>query len=140
MHDAYHEQPLLTRMRIVLWLAMATGAAAGRPADSAAAAQRRICDMWPKPGTQGCDGLLRVPLAQDNATRQALGAKMAAALRRGRLTVAALGDSITAGHDNFYNQSWVPQLRELLAAPLQEVGIELVLHNFAVGNMVRVSA
>ena len=110
-------------MRIVLWLAMVTGAAAAcRPADCAAAAQRRICGMWPKPGTQGCDGLLRVPLAQDNATRE------------------ALGDSITAGHDNFYNQSWVPQLRELLAAPLQEVGIELVLHNFAVGNMVRVSA
>ena len=128
-------------MRTVLWLAMVTGAAAAcRPAVCAAAAQRRICDMWPKPGTQGCDGLLRVPLAQDNATRQALGAKMAAALRRGRLTIAALGDSITAGHDNFYNQSWVPQLRELLAAPLQEVGIELVLHNFAVGNMVRVSA
>ena len=120
---------------------MVTGtAAAGRPADIAAAAQRRICGLWPKPGTQGCDGLLRVPLAQDNATAAALGAKMAAALRRGRLTVAALGDSITAGHDNFYNQSWVPQLRELLAAPLQEVGIELVLHNFAVGNMVRVSA
>ena len=131
----------MTIMRTVLWLAMVTGAAATcRPADCAAAAQRRICDMWPKPGTQGCDGLLRVPLAQDNATRQALGAKMAEALRRGRLTVAALGDSITAGHDNFYNQSWVPQLRELLAAPLQEVGIELVLHNFAVGNMVRVSA
>ena len=128
-------------MRTVLWLAMVTGAAvACRPAACAAAAQRRICDMWPKPGTQGCDGLLRVPLAQDNATRQALGAKMAAALRRGRLTIAALGDSITAGHDNFYNQSWVPRLRELLAAPLQEAGIELVLHNFAVGNMVRVSA
>ena len=123
-------------MCIVLWLAMATGTgAAGRPAACAAAAQRRICDMWPKPGTQGCDGLLRIPLAQDNATREALGAKMAAALRRGKLTIAALGDSITAGHDNFYNQSWVPQLRELLAAPLQEVGIKLVLHNFAVGNM-----
>ena len=128
-------------MRTVLRLAMVTGAAtACRPAACAAAAQRRICDMWPKPGTQGCDGLLRVPLAQDNATRSALGAKMAAALRRGRLTIAALGDSITAGHDNFYNQSWVPQLRELLAAPLREAGIELVLHNFAVGNMVRVSA
>ena len=126
----------LTIMRIVLWLAIATGAAAScRPAACAAAAQRRICDMWPKPGTQGCDGLLRVPLAQDNATRQALGAKMAAALRRGRLTVAALGDSITAGHDNFYNQSWVPQLRELLAAPLREVGIDLRIENFAVGNM-----
>ena len=122
-------------MRMVLWLAMATGAGAGRPADSAAAAQRHICGMWPKPGTQGCDGLLRVPLAQDNATREALGARMAAALRRGRLTIAALGDSITAGHDNFYNQSWVPQLRGLLAAPLQEVGIELVVENFAVGNM-----
>ena len=60
---------------MVLWLAMATGAGAGRPADSAAAAQRHICGMWPKPGTQGCDGLLRVPLAQDNATREALGAK-----------------------------------------------------------------
>ena len=78
-------------MRTVLWLAMVTGAAAAcRPAACAAAAQRRICDMWPKPGTQGCDGLLRVPLAQDNATRAALGEKMAAALRRGRLTVAAL--------------------------------------------------
>ena len=123
-------------MRTVLWLAMVTGAAAAcRPAACAAAAQRRICDMWPKPGTQGCDGLLRVPLAQDNATRAALGEKMAAALRRGRLTVAALGDSITAGHDNFYNQSWVPQLRGLLEAPLQEVGIELFIENFAVGNM-----
>ena len=74
-------------MRMVLWLAMATGAGAGRPADSAAAAQRHICGMWPKPGTQGCDGLLRIPLAQDNATREALGAKMAAALRRGKLTI-----------------------------------------------------
>ena len=86
-------------------------------------------------GHAGLRGLLRVPLAQDNATREALGARMAAALRRGRLTIAALGDSITAGHDNFYNQSWVPQLRGLLAAPLQEVGIELVVENFAVGNM-----
>ena len=123
-------------MCTVLWLAMATGTgAAGRPAACAAAAQRRICGLWPKPGTQGCDGLLRVPLAQDNTTRLALGEKMAAALRRGRLTIAALGDSITAGHDNFYNQSWVPQLRELLAAPLQEAGIELFVENLAVGNM-----
>ena len=69
MHDAYHEQPLLTIMRIV-WLAIATGAAAAcRPAACAAAAQRRICGMWPKPGTRGCDGLLRVPLAVVAAAR-----------------------------------------------------------------------
>ena len=93
-----------------------------------------ICGMWPKPGTQGCDGLLRVPLAQDNAIpkRSARGWRRRCGVGSSRSRRSA---TRSRPGTTTYNQSWVPQLRGLLAAPLQEVGIELVVENFAVGNM-----
>ena len=111
------------------------GAARKIPAAAVEAEMARLCALWPVPGSRGCGGLLHAPLAQDARTAALLGEKLRRAAGRGAFVVAAFGDSITAGHDNFYNQSWVPQLTALLGPFLAAFGVDLVVENFAVGNI-----
>ncbi len=43
------------------------------------------------------------------------------------------GSSVTAGHDNYYNQSW-PQVFERRMLPIFEaIGVKLLVHNIAQG-------
>lgn len=137
-------------MVLVPWCAFGLGASLGaegrhpRGGERAAldAAVDGICSMWPRRsrGGGGCDGLLRDPLfgvgVSDEAARGQLGRRISRAVRkRKKLTVVLLGDSVAAGHDNYYNQSFGPLLVELLGPALAAAGAELVVENFAVGNI-----
>lgn len=43
------------------------------------------------------------------------------------------GSSVTAGHDNYYNESYPYIVKKRMATMLQMVGIELIVHN--IGNI-----
>ena len=114
-----------------------------KPQDVTAIAKEaieEICGLWPlnARGTRGCDGLLRAPIVAGAGLRDdgRLARRVRdAVLRRKVLTIALFSDSITAGHGNFYNQSFAVQLEELLGPALRKVGAALVVENFAVGNI-----
>ena len=101
----------------------------------------KICELWPPRarGPRGCDGLLREPVrpagGAPNASEHLRRRIDAAVRQRRRLVIALLGDSVIAGHDNFYNQTLAPLLLELLGPPLEASGAALVVENFAVGSV-----
>ncbi len=44
------------------------------------------------------------------------------------------GSSVTAGHDNFLNESYPQVYERRMKGPLQALGIELIMHNIAMGS------
>ena len=142
MHDAYHEQfPLLTPTDNNAHSVVAGNGHRDRRHLQARRLRRRRAApyLWPV-AQAGHAGLRRAAAhpagAGQHNTRGARCGRWRRRCGRGRLTIAALGDSITAGHDNFYNQSWVPQLWELSPRqPLQEAGIRAFRRELRRGNM-----
>ena len=48
--------------------------------------------------------------------------------------VVFAGSSVTAGHDNFLNESYAQVYERRMRAPLEALGIEFKMHNIAMGG------
>ena len=55
-------------------------------------------------------------------------------LEKDRFLMTFGGSSVTAGHDNYYNQSYPYVVKRRLGPILKEVGVELLVHDIAQGK------
>merc|ERR1719183_625671 len=91
-------------------------------------------DMWPVPDGKAKE-FLQAPWGYPSPDQgDALRAKLRARwLHHEPFVFASLGSSVTAGHDNYWNQSWPFELRRLLDPVFGALGSGFELRQRAVG-------
>ena len=53
---------------------------------------------------------------------------------RQKFVIGVMGTSVTAGHDNFFNESWSMMLGNLLRSPFGAAGMDVEVRNHAIGG------
>jgi len=98
-------------------------------------ALRNLENVWPMiNGKDFLESTTNYRPPEEAATLK-LRARLRARFERGETFVfAAFGDSITAGHENFFNQSWPVQLQKILEPTFTQLGFGFEARNRGLGG------
>ncbi|CAK0873330.1 unnamed protein product [Prorocentrum cordatum] len=128
---------MATTSRAVL-LASAAGLAAGLRVSTHAneiieAALARLEGMWPETGKEMLEDVFssNPPRDEGRALQQRLLQKFR---DHSAFVFAAFGSSVSAGHDNFMNQSWPFELERLLKPTFTELGFDFEMRQRSAGG------
>jgi hypothetical protein len=119
-------------------LASAAGLAAGLQVTTQAneiiqAAIDKLEGMWPQKGKQVLEDIfgLHPPYDDGRALQERLLVKFH---EKKTFVFAAFGSSVSAGHDNFMNQSWTFELERLLKPTFKDLGFDFEMRQRAAGG------
>jgi len=119
-------------------LAAAASSAAGLQVTTQAneviqAAIDRLEGMWPQKGRQVLQDIFgSIPPRDEGRAAQE---RLLQRFRQGKAFVfAAFGSSVSAGHDNYMNQSWPFELERLLKPTFKELGFDFEMRQRAAGG------
>jgi hypothetical protein len=128
----------MTSMSKAALFASAAGLAAGlkvttQPNEVIQAAIDRLEGMWPQKGKQILEDIFGSipPHDEGRGLQQRLQRKFQ---RHETFVFAAFGSSVSAGHDNFINQSWPFELERLLKPTFKELGFDFEMRQRAAGG------
>jgi hypothetical protein len=128
----------MTSMSKAVLLASAASLAAGLQVTTQAneviqAAIDRLEGMWPQKGKRVLEDIfgMHPPRDEGAALQERLLQKFH---EKGSFVFAAFGSSVSAGHDNFMNQSWPFELERLLKPTFKELGFDFEMRQRAAGG------
>jgi len=128
----------MTSMSKAVLLASAASLTAGLQVTTQAneviqAAIDRLEGMWPQKGRQVLQDIFgSIPPRDEGRAAQE---RLLQRFRQGKAFVfAAFGSSVSAGHDNYMNQSWPFELERLLKPTFKELGFDFEMRQRAAGG------
>jgi len=128
----------MTSMSKAVLLASAASLTAGLQVTTQAdeiigAAIDKLEGMWPQKGKQILEDIFGTlpPRDEGRALRERLLQKFQ---KHGTFVFAAFGSSVSAGHDNFMNQSWPFELERMLKPTFKELGFDFEMRQRSAGG------